>query len=40
MSLKSLPIPPVGEETARVAQAVFARGHVLIQLRDATSNDL
>jgi transposase len=34
MSLKSLPIPPVPEETARVAQAVFPRGNVFIQLRD------
>ena len=34
MSLKSSPIPPVPEETARVAQAVFARGNVFIQLRD------
>src|SRR6516165_9755830 len=34
MSLKALPIPPVPEETARVAHVVFPRGHVLIQLRD------
>jgi transposase len=34
MSLKSLPIPLVPEETARVAQAVFPRGNVFIQLRD------
>jgi transposase len=34
MSLKSLPIPPVPEETARVAHAVFPRGNVLMQLRD------
>src|SRR5947207_1205573 len=34
MSLKSLPIPPVPEETARVARAAFPRGHVVIQLRD------
>jgi hypothetical protein len=35
MSLKSLPIPPVPEETARVAHAVFARGNVFMQVRDA-----
>jgi len=34
MSLKSHPIPPVPEETARVARAAFPRGHVLMQLRD------
>jgi len=34
MSLKSLPIPPVPEETARVAQAVFPRGNVYMQVRD------
>jgi len=34
MSLKSLPIPPVPEETARVARAAFPRGNVLMQLRD------
>lgn len=34
MSLKSLPIPPVPEETARVAQAVFPRGNVFMQVRD------
>jgi transposase len=34
MSLKSLPIPPVPEETARVARAVFSRGNVVMQLRD------
>jgi transposase len=34
MSLKSLPIPPVPEETARVAHAVFPRGNALMQLRD------
>src|SRR5437016_14484790 len=34
MSLKSLPIPSVPEEMARVARAVFPRGNVLIQLRD------
>jgi transposase len=35
MSLKSLPIPPVPEETARVAQAVFPHGNVFMQVRDA-----
>jgi transposase len=34
MSLKSLPIPAVPEETARVAQAVFPRGNVFMQVRD------
>src|SRR5215471_12483834 len=34
MSLKSMPIPPVPEETARVAHAVFPRGNALMQLRD------
>jgi hypothetical protein len=34
MSLKALPIPPVPEETAHVARAVFPRGNVLMQLRD------
>lgn len=35
MSLKPEPIPPVPEETARVARAAFPRGNVLIQMRDA-----
>jgi transposase len=34
MSLKSLPIPPVPEETARVAHAVFPKGNVFMQVRD------
>jgi transposase len=34
MSLKSLPIPPVPEEMANVARAVFPRGNVFMQLRD------
>src|SRR6266516_7097755 len=34
MSLKSLPIPPVPEEMARVAHAVFPRGKVFMQVRD------
>jgi transposase len=34
MSLKSLPIPPVPEEIARVARAVFPRGNVFMQVRD------
>lgn len=34
MSLKALPIPPIPEETARVAHAVFPRGNVFMQIRD------
>lgn len=34
MSLKSLPIPPIPEEIARVAHVVFPCGNVFIQLRD------
>ena len=34
MSLKSLPIPPIPEEIARVAHAVFPRGNVFMQVRD------
>ena len=34
MSLKALPIPPVPEETARVAQAVFPHSNVFMQVRD------
>lgn len=34
MSLKALPIPPVPEETARVARAVFPHGNVFMQVRD------
>lgn len=34
MSLKSTPLPPIPEETARVARAVFPRGNILMQLRD------
>src|SRR6266699_1061101 len=34
MSLKPMPIPPVPEEMARVARAVFPRGNVLMQMRD------
>jgi hypothetical protein len=40
MSLKPFPIPPVPEEIARVAHAVFAHGNVFIQLRDTASNGL
>jgi hypothetical protein len=40
MSLKSLPIPPVPEETARVAHAVFPRGNVFMQVRDTASSHL
>src|SRR6266513_5945296 len=35
LSLKSLPIPPVPEEMARVAHAVFPHGNVFMQVRDA-----
>jgi transposase len=35
MSLKSLPIPPVPEEMARVAHAVFPHGNVFMQVHDA-----
>ena len=35
MSLKALPIPPVPEETARVAHAAFPHGNVFMQVRDA-----
>lgn len=34
MSLKSLPIPPIPEEIARVAHAVFPRSNVFVQVRD------
>lgn len=34
MSLKALPIPPVPEETARVAHAVFPHDNVFMQVRD------
>src|SRR5438132_293556 len=34
MSLKSLPIPPVSEEIARVAHAGFPRGNVFMQVLD------
>ncbi len=34
MSLKPASIPPIPEETARVARAAFPRGHVVMQLRD------
>src|SRR5437660_10769227 len=35
MSLKSLPIPPIPEEVVRIAHAVFPRGNVFMQVRDA-----
>jgi transposase len=35
MSLHSAPIPPVPDETARVARAAFPRGNVLMHMRDA-----
>jgi len=31
MSLKALPIPPIPEETVRVARAAFPRGNVVMQ---------
>jgi transposase len=34
MSLKSLPIPPIPEEVARIAHAIFPRGNVFMQVRD------
>lgn len=34
MSLKSLPIPPVPEEVARIAHAAFPRGNIFMQVRD------
>lgn len=34
MSLRIMPIPPVPEETARVGQAAFPHGTLLIQIRD------
>jgi serine/threonine protein kinase len=34
MSLKALPIPPIPEETARVAHAAFPRSNVFMQVRD------
>jgi transposase len=34
MSLKSLPIPAVPEETARIARAAFPHGAVPMDLRD------
>src|SRR5438128_2308092 len=34
MSLKSLPIPPIPEEIARAACAVFPRGNIFMQVRD------
>ncbi len=35
MSLKALPIPPIPDETARVARAAFPGGTLCLQLRDA-----
>jgi hypothetical protein len=34
MSLKALPIPPIPEEVACVAHAVFPHGTVFMQVRD------
>ena len=35
MSLKSMPIPAVPDETARITQAAFLHGTLLVQIRDA-----
>ena len=35
MSLQPQPIPPVPEETARIAQAVLPKGNTCIHMRDA-----
>lgn len=35
MSLKALPVPPIPDETARVARAAFPGGTRCLQLRDA-----
>jgi transposase len=34
MSLRSQPIGPIPEETARLARAAFPRGHLYIRMRD------
>ena len=34
MSLKPQPIPPVPEETVRIAQAAFPKGNIYMQMRD------
>jgi transposase len=34
MSLKALPVPPIPDETVRVARAAFPRGALCLQLRD------
>ena len=34
MSLHPQEVPPVPEETIRVARAAFPRGHVFIRMRD------
>jgi transposase len=34
MSLHPQPIPPIPEETVRVAQAAFAKGNLYLTLRD------
>lgn len=34
MSLRSTPIDPVPEQTARVARAAFRRGNIYLQIRD------
>ena len=34
MSLQSQPVPPIPQETARVAQAAFPKGNPYLKLRD------
>ncbi len=34
MSLNALPVPPIPDETARVAHAAFPNGTLCLQLRD------
>src|SRR5262249_30832374 len=34
MSLKTLPVPPIPEETTRIARAAFPCGTLCLQLRD------
>ena len=35
MSLKRMPVPAVSDETARITQAAFPHGTLLVQIRDA-----
>jgi transposase len=34
MSLRSEPVGPIPEETARVARAAFPKGYIYLQMRD------